>query len=91
MRHVRCKNVLTLGDAGSSPNSKTGAAIREQALVVVENLSAVLAGREPAAANDRLCLVPAHHRAEPDAAAQGPCLTMPAPRRKGAVSRCSRS
>ena len=35
MQHVRYPNVFSLGDAGSSPNSKTGAAIRKQAPVVV--------------------------------------------------------
>jgi sulfide:quinone oxidoreductase len=46
MQHVRWPNVFSLGDAGSSPNSKTGAAIRKQAPVVVENLLAAKAGRE---------------------------------------------
>lgn len=49
MRHVRYPDVWALGDAGSSPNSKTGAAIRKQAPVVVENLLAALDGREPTA------------------------------------------
>jgi sulfide:quinone oxidoreductase len=31
MQHVRYPNVFGLGDAGSTPNSKTGAAIRKQA------------------------------------------------------------
>ncbi len=30
MQHVRYPNVFSLGDVGSSPNSKTGAAIRKQ-------------------------------------------------------------
>ncbi len=38
MKHTRYENVFSLGDAGSSPNSKTGAAIRKQAPVVVSNL-----------------------------------------------------
>lgn len=38
MQHVRFPNVFSLGDAGSSPNSKTGAAIRKQAPVVAENI-----------------------------------------------------
>jgi len=42
MQHVRYPNVFALGDAGSSPNSKTGAAIRKQAPVVVENIDAFL-------------------------------------------------
>lgn len=45
MQHVRYPNVFALGDAGSTPNSKTGAAIRKQAPVVVENIDAHLAGR----------------------------------------------
>jgi sulfide:quinone oxidoreductase len=42
MRHVRYDNVFALGDAGSSPNSKTGAAIRKQAPVVAKNVLASL-------------------------------------------------
>ncbi|MGW2087903.1 FAD-dependent oxidoreductase [Streptomyces sp. NPDC001880] len=49
MRHVRYPNVWALGDVGSSPNSKTGAAVRKQAPVVVENLLASMNGREPTA------------------------------------------
>jgi len=45
LQHVRYPNVFALGDAGSTPNSKTGAAIRKQAPVVVENLDAYLTGR----------------------------------------------
>jgi sulfide:quinone oxidoreductase len=45
MRHTRFDNVFALGDVGSSPNSKTGAAIRKQAPVVAGNLRASLAGR----------------------------------------------
>ncbi|MFD4660657.1 FAD-dependent oxidoreductase [Kitasatospora sp. NPDC058444] len=52
MRHVRHPNVWALGDAGSSPNSKTGAAVRKQAPVLVENLLATINGREPEAAYD---------------------------------------
>lgn len=52
MRHTRYPEVFALGDAGSSPNSKTGAAIRKQAPVTVENLLAVMAGKEPTASYD---------------------------------------
>jgi sulfide:quinone oxidoreductase len=52
MRHERFPNVFSLGDAGSSPNSKTGAAIRKQAPVVVENLKAVMTGKDLSAAYD---------------------------------------
>jgi sulfide:quinone oxidoreductase len=50
MQHVRYPNVFSLGDAGSSPNSKTGAAIRKQAPVVVDNIEAFLEGRPLSAA-----------------------------------------
>lgn len=52
MQHVRYPNVFALGDAGSTPNSKTGAAIRKQAPVVVENIEAHLAGRPLTASYD---------------------------------------
>ena len=42
MQHVRYPNVFSLGYAGSSPNSKTGAAIRKQAPVVVDNIDSFL-------------------------------------------------
>lgn len=45
MQHMRYPNVFSLGDAGSSPNSKTGAAIRKQAPVVVDNIESFLQGR----------------------------------------------
>lgn len=44
-QHTQYPNVFSLGDAGSTPNSKTGAAIRKQAPVVVENLLAVMANK----------------------------------------------
>ncbi len=37
-QHVRYPNIFALGDAGSTPNSKTGAAIRKQAPVVAANV-----------------------------------------------------
>ena len=52
MQHTRYPNVFALGDAGSSPNSKTGAAIRKQAPVVATNLRDVMAGRGPSASYD---------------------------------------
>ncbi len=39
-------NIFALGDAASTPNSKTGAAIRKQAPVLVANLLAVMRGKE---------------------------------------------
>lgn len=44
LQHVRYPNVFALGDAGSTPNSKTGAAIRKQAPAVVANIAAFLDG-----------------------------------------------
>jgi len=38
LQHVKFANVFGLGDAASSPNSKTAAAIRKQAPVVVRNI-----------------------------------------------------
>ncbi len=49
MQHVRHPEVFALGDAGSTPNSKTGAAIRKQAPVVAANLLAVMKGGSPTA------------------------------------------
>ncbi|MBK8975402.1 MAG: NAD(P)/FAD-dependent oxidoreductase [Planctomycetes bacterium] len=46
LQHVRYPDVFSLGDCSSAPNSKTGAAIRKQAPVVVENLVALRTGRE---------------------------------------------
>lgn len=47
LRHNRWPNVFSLGDAGSTPNSKTGAAIRKQAPVVTKNLLTVMDGKDP--------------------------------------------
>ncbi len=51
-RHNRYANVWSLGDASSLPTSKTGAAIRKQAPVLVANLLAALAGKETGAVYD---------------------------------------
>ena len=45
MQHTRFANVFSLGDVCSAPNSKTAAAVRKQAPVVVRNLIAAMAGR----------------------------------------------
>lgn len=44
MQSAHFPNVFALGDAGSTPNSKTGAAIRKQAPIVVENVLAAMKG-----------------------------------------------
>ncbi|MHC4875525.1 MAG: NAD(P)/FAD-dependent oxidoreductase [Planctomycetota bacterium] len=45
LQHVRYPNVFGLGDSSNLPTSKTGAAIRKQAPVVVKNLKALMAGQ----------------------------------------------
>jgi sulfide:quinone oxidoreductase len=45
MQHVRYPNIFSLGDVASTPNSKTAAAVRKQAPVVVRNILHAMAGR----------------------------------------------
>ena len=42
LQHVKYSNVFSLGDAASTPNSKTAAAIRKQVPIVVHNLLALM-------------------------------------------------
>jgi len=58
LQHVRHPAVFALGDAANTPNSKTGAAVRRQAPVVVANVLASLAGRPPAAQYDGYAACP---------------------------------
>ena len=44
MQHVRYANVFSLGDVASTPNSKTAAAVRKQAPVVVRNILRLMRG-----------------------------------------------
>jgi sulfide:quinone oxidoreductase len=46
LRHPRYANIFGLGDACSSPNAKTAAAVRKQIVVVAENLLAAREDRE---------------------------------------------
>jgi sulfide:quinone oxidoreductase len=46
LRHTEYAEVFALGDATNLPTSKTGAAVRKQAPVLVENLQAAMAGRD---------------------------------------------
>lgn len=48
LQHVRYPNVFSLGDASNLPTSKTGAAIRKQAPVLVKNLLATMGGQSVA-------------------------------------------
>ena len=52
LQHVRHSNVFSLGDASSLPTSKTAAAIRAQAPVLVANLLSVMNGGQPVATYD---------------------------------------
>jgi sulfide:quinone oxidoreductase len=45
LRHPRFPAVFALGDVANTPNVKTGAAIRKQAPVLVDNVLAVLSGQ----------------------------------------------
>lgn len=45
MQHTKYPNIFSLGDASSLPTSKTGAAIRKQAPILVENMMAAMNGR----------------------------------------------
>lgn len=52
LRSPKFENVFALGDASSLPTSKTGAAIRKQTPVLVENLLAQIAGGAPTGSYD---------------------------------------
>lgn len=52
MRHRNYENIFALGDAANAPNSKTAAAVRMQAPVVVQNLLAAMKREVPRAAYD---------------------------------------
>jgi len=52
LQHNKYKNVFGLGDASSLPTSKTGAAIRKQAPVLVKNLLSLMKGEALTASYD---------------------------------------
>jgi sulfide:quinone oxidoreductase len=52
LQHLRYPNVFGLGDSSSLPTSRTGAAIRKQAPVLVDNLQALREGRVMTASYD---------------------------------------
>jgi sulfide:quinone oxidoreductase len=58
LRHARYPQVWSLGDASSLPTSKTGAAVRKQAPVLVANLVAAIEGRPLAASYDGYAACP---------------------------------
>ena len=62
-RHTRFPNVFSLGDASSLPTSRTGAAVRAEAPVLVANLLAAMQGRELTARYDgySACPIPTEY------------------------------
>ncbi len=56
--HARYPEVYSLGDVCDAPTSKTGAAIRRQAPVVVANVLATLSGQDPTARYDGYAACP---------------------------------
>ena len=52
LQHLKFNNIFGIGDVTGVPNSKTGAAIRKQYPVVVENLLSVMKGQAPTAQYD---------------------------------------
>lgn len=64
LRHPRFPEVWSLGDAASTLNSKSGAALRPQAKVLAKNLRAVLRGKQPTMHYDSYSACPfvvSHH------------------------------
>jgi sulfide:quinone oxidoreductase len=63
MQHTRFPNVFALGDCTNAPCSKTGAAIRKQAPVVVENLLALINNQTGTATYDgySACPIPTQY------------------------------
>ena len=46
MQHVKYPDIFALGDCANAPTARTGAAIRKQAPVLVENLLNLMANKE---------------------------------------------
>jgi sulfide:quinone oxidoreductase len=63
MQHSRFKNIFSLGDCTNAPYSKTGAAIRKQAPVVVENLLNLIENKPLSATYDgySACPIPTQY------------------------------
>lgn len=49
LQHVKYKNIFALGDVAAVPMGKTGGTVRKQYKVLVDNLVAVMEGKEPTA------------------------------------------
>ncbi len=46
LQHARYSNIFGLGDAGSTPNAKTAAAVRKQVPVVIDNILNLMNGKQ---------------------------------------------
>ncbi len=49
LQHVKYKNIFSLGDIAAVPMGKTGGTVRKQYKILVDNLVAVMEGKEPTA------------------------------------------
>lgn len=58
LQHTKYPEIFGLGDATNPPNSKTGAAIRKQAQVLVRDLTAALSGQALEGSYDDYALCP---------------------------------
>ncbi|MGB3837272.1 FAD-dependent oxidoreductase [Castellaniella sp.] len=58
LRHNQYPNVFGLGDCTSTPNSKTAAAIKSQAPVLIRNVTRALDGQEPSESYDGYAACP---------------------------------
>jgi sulfide:quinone oxidoreductase len=58
LQHPRYPNVFSIGDASSLPTSRTGAAVRKEAPVLVANLLAAMRGERPVASYDGYAACP---------------------------------
>jgi len=58
LQHIKYKNIFALGDVAALPLGKTGGSARKQYKVVVDNLIAVMEGKEPTAKYDGYTVCP---------------------------------
>jgi sulfide:quinone oxidoreductase len=58
LQHVKYKNVFALGDIAAVPMGKTGGSVRKQYKVLVENIIAMMEGKEPTSKYDGYTVCP---------------------------------
>ena len=58
LQHVKYNNIFALGDIAAVPMGKTGGTVRKQYKVLVDNLIAVMEGKEPTAKFDGYTVCP---------------------------------